>query len=183
LPIRDWRLRHHARPRGAGYRPQYDLEKGIADYLATLKLLKPRRNFSLQCGPDIRSVMGLSGMDNRASCQHEIGHATDTRTPRLSLAERDRRWAAVRKEMAARGLDAIVLWGWPVMWDFYTANARYLAPIGGNAEYNVLVFPADGDPTSIVQLPTSSTAGAPRRTGSATYGRAPRRGQIPWPTA
>jgi Xaa-Pro dipeptidase len=74
--------------------------------------------------------------------------------PRLSLAERDRRWAAVRKEMASRGLDAIVLWGWPVMWDFYTANARYLAPIGGNAEYNVLVFPADGDPTSIIQLPT-----------------------------
>ena len=29
--------------------------------------------------------------------------------PRLSLAERDRRWAAVRKEMAARSLDAIVL--------------------------------------------------------------------------
>jgi Xaa-Pro aminopeptidase len=74
--------------------------------------------------------------------------------PRLSLAERDRRWVAVRKEMAARGLDAIVLWGWPVMWDFYTANARYLAPIGGNAEFNVLVFPADGDPTSIIQLPT-----------------------------
>jgi Xaa-Pro aminopeptidase len=74
--------------------------------------------------------------------------------PRLSLAERDRRWAAVRKEMAARSLDAIVLWGWPVMWDFYTANARYLAPIGGNAEFNVLVFPADGEPTSIVQMPT-----------------------------
>jgi Xaa-Pro dipeptidase len=71
--------------------------------------------------------------------------------PRLSLAERDRRWAAVRKEMAARGLDAIVLWGWPVI---YTANARYLAPIGGNAEFNVLVFPADGEPTSIVQMPT-----------------------------
>ena len=63
--------------------------------------------------------------------------------PRLSLKERDRRWAAVRKEMAARGLDAIVLWGWPTMWDFYTANARYLCPIGGNAEFNVLVFPAD----------------------------------------
>ena len=74
--------------------------------------------------------------------------------PRLSLPERNRRWAAVRKEMAARALDAIVLWGWPVMWDFYTANARYLAPIGGNAEFNVLVFPADGDPTSIVQMPT-----------------------------
>ena len=31
--------------------------------------------------------------------------------PRLSLKERDRRWAAVRKQMAARGLDAVVLWG------------------------------------------------------------------------
>src|SRR5437588_471163 len=53
--------------------------------------------------------------------------------PRLSLTERDRRYAAVRKQMAERGLDAIVLWGWPMMWDFYTANARYLSPIGGNA--------------------------------------------------
>ena len=74
--------------------------------------------------------------------------------PRLSLAERDRRWAAVRKEMAARGLDVIVLWGWPLMWDFYTANSRYLCPIGGNAEFNVLVFPASGEPTSIVHMPT-----------------------------
>ena len=40
------------------------------------------------------------------------------------------------------------------MWDFYTANARYLCPIGGNAEFNVLVFPAVGEPTSIVQMPT-----------------------------
>ncbi|HEY1363701.1 MAG TPA: Xaa-Pro peptidase family protein [Xanthobacteraceae bacterium] len=74
--------------------------------------------------------------------------------PRFSLAERDRRHAAVRREMAARGIDAIVLWGWPTMWDFYTANARYLSPIGGNAEFNVLVFPAEGEPTSIVQMPT-----------------------------
>ena len=74
--------------------------------------------------------------------------------PRLSLAERDRRWKAVRKEMAARGLDAIVLWGWPYMWDFYTANARYLCPIGGNAEFNVLIFPVEGEPTAIIQLPT-----------------------------
>ena len=77
--------------------------------------------------------------------------------PRLSLKERDRRWATVRKEMAARGLDAIVLWGWPMMWDFYTANARYLCPIGGNAEFNVLIFPAVGEPTSIVQMPTFVT--------------------------
>jgi len=74
--------------------------------------------------------------------------------PRLSIAERDRRWAAVRREMAARNLDAIVLWGWPTMWDFYTANARYLCPVGGNAEFNVLIFPASGEPTCIIQMPT-----------------------------
>ena len=73
--------------------------------------------------------------------------------PRLSSQERDRRWAAVRKEMAARGLDAIVLCGWPAMWDFNIANARYLCPIGGNAEFNVLVFPASGEPTSFIHLP------------------------------
>ena len=51
-------------------------------------------------------------------------------------------------------LDCIVLWGWPAVWDFCTANARYLSPIGGNAEFNVLVFPRRGDPTSFVMMPT-----------------------------
>ncbi len=74
--------------------------------------------------------------------------------PRLSLAERDRRWSATRTAMDARGLDCIVLWGWPAVWDFCTANARYLSPIGGNAEFNVLVFPRRGDPTSFVMMPT-----------------------------
>ena len=74
--------------------------------------------------------------------------------PQLSLAERDRRWAAVREQMRRQGLDGIVLWGWPTMWDFCTANARYLCPIGGNAEFNVLIFPLDGEPTCIIQMPT-----------------------------
>jgi Xaa-Pro aminopeptidase len=74
--------------------------------------------------------------------------------PRLSLAERDRRWSATRQQMEARSLDCIVLWGWPAMWDFCTANARYLCPIGGNAEFNILVFPLHGDPTSFVLMPT-----------------------------
>ncbi|MGX1101371.1 M24 family metallopeptidase [Amorphus sp. MBR-141] len=73
---------------------------------------------------------------------------------RLSIAERDRRWAATRAQMEARGLDCLVLWGWPAVWDFCTANARYLSPIGGNAEFNVLVFPLDGEPTSFVMMPT-----------------------------
>lgn len=74
--------------------------------------------------------------------------------PRLSLAERDRRWSLTRQEMKARGIDCLVLWGWPAMWDFCTANARYLSPIGGNAENNTLVFPAEGEPTSFVFMPT-----------------------------
>jgi Xaa-Pro dipeptidase len=74
--------------------------------------------------------------------------------PRLSLAERDRRWALTRQQMDARGLDCLVLWGWPAVWDFCTANARYLSPIGGNAEFNVLVFPRNGEPTSYVMMPT-----------------------------
>src|ERR1700758_5455275 len=73
--------------------------------------------------------------------------------PRLSLRERDRRWAAVRNAMDARGLDCLVLWGWPLMWDFCIANARYLCPVGGNAEFNVLVFPRDGEPTSFIYSP------------------------------
>ena len=74
--------------------------------------------------------------------------------PRLSMQERDRRWGAVRAKMAERGLDCLVLWGWPTMWDFYTANARYLCPIGGNAEYNLLVFPLEGEPTCFIHFST-----------------------------
>ena len=73
--------------------------------------------------------------------------------PTLSLAERDRRWAAVRNEMRARHLECLVLCGWPTMWEFNIANARYLCPIGGNAEFNVLVFPAAGEPTSFIYPP------------------------------
>jgi Xaa-Pro aminopeptidase len=74
--------------------------------------------------------------------------------PRLSLAERDRRWSLTRDAMRARGIDCLVLWGWPAMWDFATANARYLSPIGGNAENNTLIFPLQGEPTSFVFMPT-----------------------------
>ena len=70
--------------------------------------------------------------------------------PRLSLAERDRRWDAVRASMREKGLDCLVLCGWPLMYDFNTANARYLCPIGGNSTHNLLVFPVDRDPTCFV---------------------------------
>ena len=74
--------------------------------------------------------------------------------PKLSRAERDRRWALVRGAMQRAGLDALVLSGWPLQWDFNTANARYLCPIGGNAEFNILVFPLQGEPTCFVSQAT-----------------------------
>src|SRR5215471_20476485 len=58
------------------------------------------------------------------------------------------------KEMDARSLDCLILCGWPAMWDFNIANARYLCPVGGNAEFNVLVFPRDGEPTCFIYMPT-----------------------------
>lgn len=70
--------------------------------------------------------------------------------PKLSLAERDRRWANVRARMAQKKLDCLVLTGWPVMYDFNVANARYLCPVGGNSTHNILVFPIDLDPTCFV---------------------------------
>ena len=73
--------------------------------------------------------------------------------PRLSLKERDRRWAQTRHEMKNRGLDCLVLAGMPIHWDFCVANARYLSPIGGNAEFNILIFPLQGEPTSYVFSP------------------------------
>jgi Xaa-Pro dipeptidase len=74
--------------------------------------------------------------------------------PRMSIAERDRRWKITRDQMRTRGIECLVLWGWPAMWDFNTANARYLCPIGGNAENNTLIFPLHGEPTSFVFMPT-----------------------------
>jgi len=73
--------------------------------------------------------------------------------PRLTLKERDRRWNETRKAMRANGLDALVLTGMPLHWDFCVANARYLSPIGGNAEFNIVVFPLEGEPTSFVFSP------------------------------
>jgi len=74
--------------------------------------------------------------------------------PQLSLKERDRRWSMVREEMKRNGLDAILLCGLPCSWDFNIANARFLTQIGGNAEFNYVVFPLEGEVTSFVLMPT-----------------------------
>ena len=74
--------------------------------------------------------------------------------PHLSLQERDRRWFLVRAEMKRHGLDCLLLCGFPGQWDFTLANARFLSTIAGNAEFNFLVFPLDGEPTTFILMPT-----------------------------
>src|SRR5262249_60708715 len=67
--------------------------------------------------------------------------------PRFSLAERDRRWALVRRLMAEAGLDAIVTAVNTGHWDHFQANTRYLTGIGGNCGEASAVFPLEGEVT------------------------------------
>ncbi|HWP58657.1 MAG TPA: M24 family metallopeptidase [Candidatus Acidoferrales bacterium] len=58
--------------------------------------------------------------------------------PSFSLAERDRRWAAVRQLMAQEGLDGVIA---PGTED--DADAVYLTQIGGRTRKGWIVFPQD----------------------------------------
>ena len=78
----------------------------------------------------------------------------ETRIRALSLAERDRRWAAIRATMAARGLDCLIVRGTSSKWDSGTANVRYISQIGGNGEELMAVFPATGAPIVFIWAPS-----------------------------
>jgi Xaa-Pro aminopeptidase len=67
--------------------------------------------------------------------------------PRFSLAERDRRWAAVRAEMARAGVDVLVGTNNTGHWDHWQSDIRYLTQIGGNNVDAGVVFPIEGEPT------------------------------------
>jgi Xaa-Pro aminopeptidase len=70
--------------------------------------------------------------------------------PRFSLAERDRRWKAVRKGMAAAGIDVIVVPNNTGHSTDFQANARYLSHVGGGGDSDVaVVFPLEGEVTAI----------------------------------
>lgn len=77
--------------------------------------------------------------------------------PRFSLAERDRRWKAVREEMAARNLDVIVCPNNTGHSTDFQANSRYLSHVGGGGDADIaVVFPLEGEVTAI------ATSAAPR---------------------
>jgi Xaa-Pro aminopeptidase len=75
--------------------------------------------------------------------QAEKHHASYV--PRLSLEERNRRWAAVRKEMASQGLNCLLMVGNDRFWGLGMTNVRYLTHIGSQMAA-FAVFHAEGDP-------------------------------------
>jgi len=69
---------------------------------------------------------------------------------RFSLAERDRRWAALRRLMERDGLAAIVAPHNPGNSTDWQADARYISHCGGGADASIAaVFPLAGDVTVI----------------------------------
>jgi Xaa-Pro aminopeptidase len=79
--------------------------------------------------------------------------------PRFSLAERDRRWAAVRKLMAERGIDVIVAPHNTGHSMDFQADARYLTHCGGGGDADIAaVFPLQGEVTAV------ATSAVPRWT-------------------
>src|SRR5438093_3922972 len=70
--------------------------------------------------------------------------------PRFSLAERDRRWKAVRELMREHRLDVIVTSQNSGHSTDYQANSRYLTHVGGGGDADVAaVFPLEAEPAAI----------------------------------
>ena len=76
--------------------------------------------------------------------------------PRFSLAERDRRWNAVRSLMRRENIDAIVTPQNSGHSADYQADTRYLTHCGGGEPDLAAVFPLNGEVTAI------ATSAAPR---------------------
>src|ERR1700681_1679685 len=62
--------------------------------------------------------------------------------PTLSLAERDRRWANVRKLMRERGFDGLLVAG-------FRAREMYESYISDDYNEGCVIFPLEGDPVVI----------------------------------
>jgi Xaa-Pro aminopeptidase len=83
--------------------------------------------------------------DGSEANMHEI------KLPGFSLAERDRRYGAVRRAMAASGLDCVIAPQNPGEWDACQADARYLTSIGGGGTAVAALLAAEGPVIAIVR--------------------------------
>jgi Xaa-Pro dipeptidase len=75
----------------------------------------------------------------------------EVKLPQFSLAERDRRYEAVREHMAARGLDCLLIPHNTGDWDNYQSDVRYLTGIGGHCTGAAAVFPIEGEPIAVIR--------------------------------
>ncbi len=102
--------------------------------------------------------------------------------PRFSLAERDRRWSAVRALMRAQNIDVIVCPNNTGNSTDFQASSRYLSHVGGGGDADIaVVFPLEGEVTAIatsavprwptVQEWTKDVREARRRYGKVTVER------------
>jgi Xaa-Pro aminopeptidase len=65
--------------------------------------------------------------------------------PQLSIAERDRRWKAIREKMAKKGLGCLLLWGNDAA-TYGFSNFRYLTHCAGHHGAAYAVFPLERNP-------------------------------------
>jgi Xaa-Pro aminopeptidase len=65
--------------------------------------------------------------------------------PHLSLSERDRRWAELRRRMVFRGLDCLIFFGNDAAFGRGMVNFRYITHFA-SAMGGFAIFPLDGDP-------------------------------------
>jgi len=76
-------------------------------------------------------------------------HVSD-RLPRLSRAERDRRYREIRRRMADADLDVLILPANHARWDQMMADSRYVTTIGGFGTETLTIFPRRGEVTAYV---------------------------------
>ena len=70
--------------------------------------------------------------------------------PMFSLAERDRRWVAVRRLMREQGIDVLVAPNNTGHSTDFQANARYLTHVGGGSDADIAaVLPLEGEVTAV----------------------------------
>jgi Xaa-Pro aminopeptidase len=73
--------------------------------------------------------------------------------PRLSIEERDRRWAAVWEEMTLNNLDCLLVVGDDRAFGQGDANPRYLTQLSGQGMGTVVIFPLEGTPVAFASPP------------------------------
>jgi Xaa-Pro aminopeptidase len=75
--------------------------------------------------------------------------------PQLPLAERDRRWSAIRSRMSADGIDCLLVIGNDLSFGLGMVNIRYMSQIAAR-HGGYLLFPLQGEPAGFIGAPHMS---------------------------